>query len=103
MANCNDQIPAKLYEYLRARRPILALTDPAGDTAAAMRRAALDTMARLDASEEIARAIMGFVAQVRAGSAPLPTLAHSRSHSRQARTQQLAALFDELLAGTTDA
>ena len=29
-ANCNEQIPAKLYEYLRARRPILALTDPAG-------------------------------------------------------------------------
>src|SRR5690606_1324512 len=32
-ANCNNQIPAKLYEYLRAQRPILALTDPAGDTA----------------------------------------------------------------------
>ncbi len=27
-SNCNNQVPAKLYEYLRARRPILALTDP---------------------------------------------------------------------------
>ena len=27
-ANCNEQIPAKLYKYLRARRPIVALTDP---------------------------------------------------------------------------
>ena len=38
-SNCNDQIPAKLYECLRARRPILGLTDPAGDTAAALRAA----------------------------------------------------------------
>jgi len=35
-AMCNHQIPAKLYEYLRAGRPILALTDAAGDTAADM-------------------------------------------------------------------
>ncbi|MBF1165907.1 MAG: glycosyltransferase, partial [Dechloromonas agitata] len=31
-ANCNEQIPAKIYEYLRANRPILTLTDPQGDT-----------------------------------------------------------------------
>ena len=36
-AMCNHQIPAKLYEYFRAGRPILALTDPAGNTADAMR------------------------------------------------------------------
>jgi glycosyltransferase involved in cell wall biosynthesis len=30
-ANCNEQIPAKIYEYLRCRRPILGLTDPRGD------------------------------------------------------------------------
>jgi len=27
-SNCNAQIPAKIYEYLRAGKPILALTDP---------------------------------------------------------------------------
>ena len=31
--SCNHQIPAKLYEYLRLRKPILALTDAQGDTA----------------------------------------------------------------------
>lgn len=36
-ANCNNQIPAKLYEYLRAQRPILALTDLVGDTAEKLR------------------------------------------------------------------
>ena len=46
-ANCNDQIPAKAYEYLRvsAARLLLALTDPAGDTADVIRRAGIDTIA----------------------------------------------------------
>jgi peptidoglycan/xylan/chitin deacetylase (PgdA/CDA1 family)/glycosyltransferase involved in cell wall biosynthesis len=29
----NAQIPAKIYEYVRAQRPVLAVLDPAGDTA----------------------------------------------------------------------
>ncbi|MDR3368501.1 polysaccharide deacetylase family protein [Rhodoferax sp.] len=32
-SNFNAQIPAKIYEYLRAQRPILAVLDPSGDTA----------------------------------------------------------------------
>ena len=31
--NFNAQIPAKIYEYIRAQRPVLAFLDPAGDTA----------------------------------------------------------------------
>ena len=27
-ASCNEQIPAKVYEYLRARKPVLGLADP---------------------------------------------------------------------------
>src|SRR5690606_35084995 len=30
--NCNEQIPAKLYEYVRAGKPILGLATPEGDT-----------------------------------------------------------------------
>lgn len=32
-SNFNAQIPAKMYEYIRAQRPVLAFLDPAGDTA----------------------------------------------------------------------
>lgn len=32
-SNFNAQIPAKIYEYIRAQRPVLALLDPLGDTA----------------------------------------------------------------------
>jgi peptidoglycan/xylan/chitin deacetylase (PgdA/CDA1 family) len=34
----NAQIPAKIYEYLRAQRPVLAVLDPTGDTAGQLRQ-----------------------------------------------------------------
>ena len=46
--NCNEQIPAKIYEYLRARKPIFALTDPAGDTAQLLASCSITSIARLD-------------------------------------------------------
>lgn len=53
-SNCNEQIPAKVYEYLRSRRPVVALTDPAGDTADVLRRSGVTAMAPLDDAEAIA-------------------------------------------------
>jgi hypothetical protein len=93
-ANCNYQVPAKLYEYLRARRPILALTDPAGDTAAVLRNAGIDTMARLDSQEEIARLLVGFLELLRQQRAPVAAEATVAAASRRARTIQLAKVLD---------
>lgn len=97
-SNCNDQIPAKLYEYLRAGRPVLALTDPAGDTAGLMRAAAIDTMAPLDDADAIAPALLRFVALAQEGRAPLASPAFVQAQARAARTTQLAALLDEVVA-----
>lgn len=52
-SNCNEQIPAKIYEYLRSRRPILGLTDPQGDTAGVLRSMGIDKIASLDSPEAI--------------------------------------------------
>ena len=95
-ANCNEQIPAKIYEYLRAGRPILALTDPAGDTADVLRKAKLDAIARLDSADEIAHVLPRFVASVRAGHAALPDAAATQAASRKARSEAFAALLDRL-------
>ena len=95
-ANCNHQIPAKLYEYLRARRPVLALTDSAGDTAQALRSAGIDTIAALDSKAAIRAAIESFMRALADGSAPVPSPETSRAHARSARAAQLAILLSEV-------
>ncbi|WP_229417378.1 glycosyltransferase [Massilia sp. Root418] len=96
--NCNHQVPAKLYEYLRARRPILALTDSDGDTAATLRQAGVDSIAPLDRKDAIIEALPRFLEQVRQGTAPLAPAAVIAAHSRRARTEQLAQLLDQVAA-----
>jgi glycosyltransferase involved in cell wall biosynthesis len=96
-AHCNSQIPAKLYEYMRARRPILALTDPAGDTAATMRGAGLDTIARLDDKDDIKAGVMRFVGLLRSGQGPLPPENANQFYSRRSRSSQLSALLEEVV------
>ena len=81
-SNCNQQIPAKLYEYVRARRPVLALTDPVGDTAATLRGAGLTSIARLDDAVSIAAAIPAFIAAC----------------SREGRAKTFASLLDRTIA-----
>ena len=99
-ANCNEQIPAKVYEYLRAGRPIVALTDPAGDTAGVVRAAGLDAIARLDDVADIVALLRRFLASVRAGKAALPSPAYVTASSRRGRTRELAALLDAAAAAS---
>lgn len=98
-SNCNHQIPAKLYEYLRARRPILALTDPAGDTAGVIRTAGLDAIAPLDDRSAIAARLERFLGELESGESPLVTLELASRYSRRAQTRELASLFDQLIRG----
>ena len=92
-ANCNEQIPAKLYEYLRARRPIVALTDPAGDTAATLRRTGGAHVAPLDDATAIADLLRRFVTEPGLRE-DLPDAAAVAQCSRRARTAALASLLD---------
>ncbi len=92
-SNCNEQIPAKIYEYLRAGKPILALTDPAGDTAGVLRGAGLHDIARLDSADEIARILPALVHDWRQGKVSLPQKPAVQQASRRGRSQALAGLL----------
>lgn len=98
---CNEQIPAKVYEYLRARRPMLGLVDPAGDTAGLLRSAGVQHLAHLCDPAAIAATLLGFVAMVRSGQAPRPDETIVRRSSRRERAAELARLFDRVCAETT--
>jgi glycosyltransferase involved in cell wall biosynthesis len=94
--DCNEQIPAKLYEYLRAGRPIICLSDPEGDTIGLLRAAGLNTFARIDDARDIASLLQRLCADP-AGSV-LASEAFVRAASRAARAAELAALLDEIAA-----
>jgi glycosyltransferase involved in cell wall biosynthesis len=97
-SNCNEQIPAKVYEYLRAKRPVLGLTDPAGDTADLLKRAGFTTIARLDSVEEIAGALTRLLAGLSAGTSERPDPAYVERASRRSRSKELASLLDQVAA-----
>lgn len=96
-SNCNAQIPAKLYEYLRAGRPVLCLSDPVGDTARVLVDAGINAIARLDDAGDIARLLQAFC---QPGSAsPLQTQARPdavAAASRRGRSEALAGLLERV-------
>lgn len=96
--DCNDQIPAKAYEYLRARRPVLTLADPAGDTAQLMRRAGLPRIAALEDGPGVAAALDRFLDDLFHGRAALPAASAIAAASRESRTGELARVLDEACA-----
>ena len=63
--NCNDQIPAKTYEYLYAQKPVLGFTDPEGETGKLLHSVGIRSVAKLEDSAEIENQIMTFVNQLR--------------------------------------
>lgn len=95
-AKCNAQIPAKLYEYLRAGRPILGLTDPSGDTADTLRTAGIKSIAPLNNATQIADLLPDFLARVKNGQAELPLENVVHAASRRTRAQALGSLLDQL-------
>ncbi len=94
--NCNAQIPAKIYEYLRAGKPILALTDPVGDTAGVLRQAGLTAIAKIDSAAEIALALPNFLQDLRLGRSVLPDIDVVQHASRRGRSDALAGMLNSI-------
>jgi hypothetical protein len=92
----NPAVPAKLYEYLRARRPILALAHHAGETAALLRRLKAAIIAPLDDVDEILVALRAFLAGWKDGSLPLANRDLVATLSRAEQTRELAKLLSQV-------
>ncbi|MEO8224174.1 MAG: glycosyltransferase [Gammaproteobacteria bacterium] len=94
----NPAVPAKVYEYLRARRPILALVDAAGETAALLKRSGVGTLLPIDDATGIEAGLPGFLRAVAAGLGPVLSLAAADEYSRVHRVAEFATLFTQLAA-----
>jgi glycosyltransferase involved in cell wall biosynthesis len=95
-ADCHFQIPAKLYEYLRCGRPILALTDPDGDTATVLKTNGVTTITPWSDPLKIERELERFMVAVQEHRAPVPDGRSVQRYSRQAQTRKLAEIFEEI-------
>ena len=94
--DCNDQIPAKAYEYLAASRPILGLIDHRGDTCALLRNCGVPYLADMNSADQIAQQLQTFITDIDQGRAHVVEADVAPRYSRRARTAELAQLFDTL-------
>jgi glycosyltransferase involved in cell wall biosynthesis len=95
-ANCNHQVPAKLYEYFRAAKPVFALTDKTGNTAETLREAGIDDIVDLANKNEIKQQLVTFLTQLETGAASIANPEVASSYSRQALTVRFAKAFNEV-------
>jgi hypothetical protein len=93
----NTQIPAKIYEYFRAKKPILGLVDPAGETARVLRSAGFDGIADMDGRDAIRPVLEDFISRIRRGDAYVATDELVAASSRTHRASQLAAVLDQVV------
>jgi glycosyltransferase involved in cell wall biosynthesis len=95
-ANCDHQIPAKAYEYLRSRKPIFALTSRTGDTAALLNEVGGATIVDLADEGDIYRVLPDYLNALRGGLHPLADSQKIMRYSRRSQAAQLAGYLSEL-------
>jgi glycosyltransferase involved in cell wall biosynthesis len=95
-ASCNRQIPAKTYEYLRLRKPILALTAYDGDTAGLLRATGGATIVDLQDERTIYATLPAFLEEVRSGKHALPEPTITRRYERHNQTRELVACLSSI-------
>jgi glycosyltransferase involved in cell wall biosynthesis len=97
----NAQIPAKIYEYLRAARPILGVVDTSGDTATRLRQFAATAVASITGPAEIESQLQSliqamtspdFAAELAKNAIPVLAL------SRESQTKELASVLTGVLS-----
>ena len=96
-ANCDHQIPAKAYEYLRLRKPLFALTSYSGDTAALLRDAGGSSIVNLADENEIYQALPSFLKAVRTATHPLPHPEKILQYARRSQAQMLADCLNDVM------
>ena len=99
--NCDHQIPAKAYEYLRIGKPILALTTQTGDTAALLNETGGATIVDLANEEQIFEALPAFLESVRSGTHSPADQSRVQRYARRNQAQTLADSLSQLMTAAS--
>lgn len=95
-STCNHAVPAKLYEYLRCKKPLLAITDAAGNVAQLLRKLGTGVICDSCDAEDIAEKLLHTLDQIRTISfTPLSDRILNR-YSRESQARQLSLLLERL-------
>jgi glycosyltransferase involved in cell wall biosynthesis len=92
-SNCNNQVPAKVYEYFRTGRPVLSLTDAAGDTAKVLMKAGLRDIVPLDDTDAIIKGLPKFLQKVRNKECSVAKPEAVQRSSRRYSAEMLSEIF----------
>jgi glycosyltransferase involved in cell wall biosynthesis len=93
----NPAVPAKLYEYLRAGRAILALVHPDGETAATLHSVGIRTMAPLTDVDEIVKLLSRWMSGPGNLEGARAAPGHVGAYSRERLVGSLANLLDRVV------
>ena len=97
----NPAIPAKLYEYLRAGKPLLALVDHRGSTAKLLDRFGTAVTADIESTDAIGNGLRRLIENIHAGRSSRLLDGEIARFSRQRSAESTAQLFDRLLDQTS--
>ncbi len=95
--SCKFQIPAKVYEYFYARKPILALTDLSSDAGNLLREMDFSCVANIEDKKEIKLNIIQCVNELEYEKSKLPSADRISLYSRRNLTAQLSYQLDDLI------
>lgn len=98
-AGAEGAVPGKLFEYLAARRPVLALTLPGAEGARIVRETASGYVARLDDAQDIARVLRTAYAMRHVPFCPREAAVNQ--YDRAQLSGRLARLLDEVVESRT--
>ena len=98
--NCNDQIPAKVYEYFHAQKPIIGFADPSGETGQLLASVGIERIAKLEDSSEISNQLAKFLEELKTGTEFIVPRTVADGFSRQSLTTDLGRLLDDTVART---
>jgi hypothetical protein len=99
--NCNYQIPAKAYEYIRVQKPVLALTPATGDTGQLLAKSGVADISPLDDREQIKLALLQFLDKLNNAKFVAMDQESIRQYSRQCQAVKFQALLETAISSDT--